>query len=106
MSDNPPDWDELLAERLHGARVLVGLTYRKPDGDDLLQFFGTVSEVHPREGIMLELEGSRAGETYRLPPDLRAFHPAPPGSYRLRQTGEMVIDPDFTSTWEITPPAH
>ena len=106
MTDEVPEWDGTLAEKLLGARILVGLTRREADGDHLLQFFGVVTDAHPRDGITLELEGSRAGETYRLPPDLRAFHPAPPGSYRLRQTGEVVIDPDYTTTWEVTPPLN
>jgi hypothetical protein len=62
--------------------------------------------VDPEAGIMLRLSGSRSGDVYTLPPDLRAFFPAPPGSYRLRETGEVVVDPDYTATWNITPPSH
>ena len=54
------------------------------------QFFGTVMGADPDEGITLRLEGSRWGELYTLPPDLRAFFAAPPGTYRLRETGEVV----------------
>lgn len=61
-------------------------------------------EADPGEGIALRLEGARAGETYRLPPDLRAFAPAPPGEYRLRETGEVVVDPDYTTSRTIDPP--
>jgi|GEM_PF-147421 len=103
-SDNQPRWDVAQAERLHGATVLVGLTFEEPEGPQLEQFFGTVMSTDPHEGITLRLEGSRSGELYTLPPDLRAFFPAPPGSYRLRQTGEVVEDPDYTTTWERTPP--
>jgi hypothetical protein len=84
--------------------VLVGLTFNEPDGPQLDQFFGTVMSTDPDEGITLRLEGSRSGEVYTLPPDLRAFFPAAPGSYRLRDTGEVVEDPDYTTTWERTPP--
>ncbi len=70
------------------------------------QFYGTVMSADPEEGITLRLAGSRSGEVYTLPPDLRAFFPARPGSYRLRGTGEVVIDPDYTTTWDLTPPRH
>jgi hypothetical protein len=37
------------------------------------------------------------GQVYTLPPALDAFFPAPKGSYTLRETGEVVIDPDHTT---------
>jgi hypothetical protein len=95
-----------MAERLNGATVLVGITYNEPTGDRLEQFYGTVMSADPEQGITLRLEGSRLGETYYLPPDLRAFFAARPGSYRLRSTGEEVVNPDYTATWSITPPAN
>jgi hypothetical protein len=94
------------AERLLGATVLVGLTFNEPSGQRLEQFYGTVMGADPEEGITLRLDGNRSGEIYTLPPDLRAFFPARPGSYRLRETGEVVIDPDYTTTWDFTPPRH
>src|SRR5262245_18931388 len=104
--DSRPAWDEASAEKLLGATVLVGMTYREPGGDRLDQVFGTVTHVEPERGITLRLEGSRAGEVFNLPPDLGALSPARPGEYRLRQTGEVVVDPDFTTTWNQTPPPH
>lgn len=62
--------------------------------------------LDPEEGVTLRLEGSRTGELFILPPDLRGFFPARRGSYRLRQSGETVIDPDYTTTWNMTPPGH
>lgn len=102
--DEPPEWDAALAGRLEGSLVLVGITYEEPGGPRLDQFFGVVETADPHEGVALRLSGNRAGELYWLPPDLRSFFPAPPGSYRLRATGEVVVDPDFTSEWTITPP--
>lgn len=95
-----------MAEKLNGATVLVGITYNEPAGDRLEQFYGTVMTADPEEGFTLRLEGSRFGETYAMPPDLRAFFAARPGTYRLRETGEEVVDPDYTVTWSITPPTH
>jgi len=105
-TDDRPEWDRAFTGKLQGATVLVGITYNEPAGERLEQFFGTVVSVDSREGITLILEGSRSGESYAFPPDLRAFFPAPPGSYRLRETGEVVEDPDYTTTWTIDPPTH
>jgi hypothetical protein len=105
-NDGRPVWEHAKAEKLKGATVLVGLTFNEPAGQRLEQFHGTVMSVDAEDGITLRLEGSRSGEVYTLPPDLRAFFAAKPGSYRLRETGEVVIDPDYTTTWEFTPPRH
>jgi len=105
-NDDRPAWEHARAEKLIGATVLVGLTFNEPAGQRLEQFYGTVMAADPEEGITLRLEGSRSGEVYTLPPDLRAFFPARPGSYRLRETGEVVVDPDYTTTWDFTPPRH
>jgi hypothetical protein len=59
----------------------------------------------PRIGLR-ETEAGLVAQTpgsfYWLPPDGRAFEEAPPGEYRLRSTGEVVIDPDYLATWTIT----
>lgn len=104
--DNRPPWDHAQAEKLRGSTVLVGLTLNEPSGQRLEQFYGTVMSADPIEGITMRLEGSRSGEVYTLPPDLRAFFPAKPGTYRLRETRETVVDPDYTATWEFTSPRH
>lgn len=98
-----PAWDHDQAERLHGSTVLVGLTYNEPAGMRQEQIFGTVMAADPDEGITLRLEGRRSGQVYTLPPDLGAFIPAKPGTYRLRSTGEIVVDPDYTTSWTSTP---
>jgi hypothetical protein len=36
-----------------------------------------------------------------LPLDLEALRPAPPGSYTLRSSGEVVVDPDLLSAWTV-----
>ena len=105
-SDGRPEWDPAQAEKLLGSTVLVGVTYDEPTGQRQEQFYGTVMTADPDEGITLRLEGSRSGEVYTLPPDLGALFQAPPGEYRLRGTGEVVTDPDYTTTWISTPPRH
>ena len=100
MDEGKPEWDECLAGRLLGAVVLVGITRITASGETQEQFYGTVDRADAG-GIDLILSGSRTGETFWLPPDPRAFYAAQPGSYRLRETGEVVENPDYTCTWTI-----
>lgn len=107
MSDNideRPVWDETVAKSIVGKVVLVGLTYLKADGEliEQQQFFGTVVSADCRKGILLSLKGQRAGEQYNLPPDTRAIEIASAREYRLRATGEVVTDPDYTAMFSIS----
>lgn len=104
--DHRPRWDDAAAQRLIGATVLIGVTHQLPEGAHQEQMFGTIIAADAQDGVSVLLEGTRAGEAYRLPPDLGSFQPARPGDYRLRSTGEVVKDPDYTSTWTVNPPAH
>ncbi len=101
------DWDRAEKEWI-GAVVLVGLTYvtQEDEFDYQVQFYGQITYIQRDWGIQLSLSGQRAGEVYDLPPQLEAFKPAPAGEYRLRSTGEVVIDPDFTTSWTIKPPLN
>ena len=83
--------------------MLVGITRLNRAGKvaEQRQFHGRVARVSREEGIVIV---NAAGEELKLPPDVRAFVPADPGEYRLRSTGEVVVDPDYTATWTITPP--
>ncbi len=103
---NRSGWDQAAADEFIGATVLVRITYNQPEGAEPSEFFGTVLSADRLDGITLRLEGNRAGEVYTLPPDLRSFFPAEEGSYRLRTTGEIVVDPDYTATWTINAPSH
>jgi hypothetical protein len=51
----------------------------------------------------MRLHGSE--EEFTLPPILEAFEPAEPGEYRLRSTGEVVVDPDVLAKFRISAPA-
>jgi hypothetical protein len=101
-----PVWNEKQAARLVGAKVLIGITRSSADDSDQEQMFGIVTSANPLDGFEVRLEGSRKGETYWLPPDLRNFSPAQPGDYRVRSTGEVVTNPDYLSTWVLEPAAR
>lgn len=101
--DSREVWNTGLAEALPGKCLLVGITYVAEDGSliEQQQFFGEVQSAHPRKGILLALQGRRTGEQYNLPPDTRSIELAAPGEYRLRSTGEVVVDPDYTVTFSL-----
>ena len=102
--DRRPPFDPDQAEALLGRLVLVGLTYVTPDGEviERVQVKGVVVRCDP---ATVHIEQADGGELLTLPPDLRPFQPAPAGSYRLRSTGEVVLDPDYLATWTIRRPA-
>ena len=94
--------DEQVATLL-GSHLLVGITYLRPDGglDRRLQFHGTVESVGED---VVGVRRADNGEIFTLPPDPGAYEPAPPREYRLKTTGEVVVDPDFTCTFDVVPP--
>jgi hypothetical protein len=106
FDDGRPSFDNEVANRLIGKLVLVGITYQSRLGEPvgMEQFFGTVSEVDSFRGIAVLLSGTHSGETKWFPPDPSAFHAAGKGQFRLRSTGEIVNDPDFTAQWTLTLP--
>lgn len=104
FDDGRPEFDHVLAKELVGKHLLVGLTYMDNHGEvkSQEQVHGHVTHVDPRSGFTMKLLGERKGEEYCLPPDTRAFERASPGEYRLRSTGEVVVNPDYTASWTIT----
>ena len=80
--------------------IIVGLTYVDQNNQitEQTQFHGTIRKISD-EGILVE-RASGQGD-YLLPPDLNALEKAAPGEYMLRNSGEVVVDPDFTSQWTV-----
>jgi hypothetical protein len=95
------DFDEVAALSLIGKYVVVGVNYTDQNGElvEQKQFHGRVVRANAREGVVLI---QPSGDEMKLPPFLRAFQPARPGEYRLRSTGEVVANPDYTCTWSVT----
>ena len=90
---------------LLGKRVLIGVTHRTLDDEvaSLEEFHGEVVRVNLDEGLVLKLP---TGEERGIPPDLSRLEPASPGNYRLKSTGEVVVDPDFTAMWTVYPKGY
>ena len=92
MSD--PTFDDLI-----GKVILIGVTYVDKE-DNLLdrkQWWGIVESASSDGGIRVALKNS--SDPCVLPPDLNAVRRAPPGEYRLKESFEMIKDPDFLTTW-------
>ena len=89
-------FDEDFAEGFVGRTLLVGVTHVGADGAVVRQ-----EQVHgvivgaSAYGIDVELRGTHEGVVWRMPPFLDELAVAAPGTYRLRASGESVVDPDF-----------
>ena len=97
------EFNEIAAQQIIGKCVVVGVTYTD-DADrpvDQTQFDGRVVRANAQEGLVLVRP---SGEEVRLPPFLKALQKASPGEYRLRSTGEVVVNPDYTCTWSVRKP--
>jgi hypothetical protein len=99
-----PYFDEEKAKAIIGKHLLVGVTYRNRNEEvtGVEQFHGEIIRATREEGIILRLGSS--GEERWVPPDLSRLEPATPGNYKLKGTGEVVVDPDFLSMWTVYPP--
>ena len=93
---------EITFSDLIGKTILIGLTYYTADDEfiERKQYWGTVIESN-KNRILVKLND---GELFGLPPDLSSIEIAPPGEYRLRSTGEVVVDPDYLTSWNINRP--
>ena len=86
-----------------GKRVLVGLTFLDSSGrvDRRTQFWGPIIRVAEGE---LTIRRVDTGEEFTLPADVGELDVAGPGTYELHDTGELVDNPDYLSSWTVTPP--
>jgi len=98
MSDKP-HFDEELAKTYIGKHLLIGITYLDPQGRmiDQKQMHGVIVRIGEEEGVVVLLHGS--DRECAFPPDLSSYHPLPPGEYRLRMTGEVIVNPDLGCDW-------
>lgn len=99
-----PRLDQSLAASYIGKHVLIDITYldHKDTFIEQKQFHGRIIRINDTEGIVVELDNS--GSEFKLPPDLRGIKKAAKGEYRLRSSGEVVVDPDLIANWTINKP--
>lgn len=86
-------------EELVGKVLLVGITYYTADNElvEQKQFYGRVIRSCDKEVCIQQNNGKELS----LPGDLGSTKRARTGEYRLRSTGEVVVNPDFLSTWDF-----
>ena len=89
-------------EKLIGKTILVGMTFYNKDDEfvEQKQSWGEIVAVTENTIFIKQQDG----EEFDIPNDPSAIEPANPGEYRLRSTGEVVENPDFLSTWDVTLP--
>ena len=90
---------EITFDELIGKVLLVGITYYTHDNEfiEQKQFYGTVTEAN--EDLIRVKQ--KDGTDFTLPPDLSSTKRARQGEYKLRSTGEVVVNPDFLATWNL-----
>lgn len=80
--------------------LLIGITILN-SSDELIaqiQVFGPIIEVNSNGIIILR---NQTQSKFSIPADFENISLANPGEYKLRSTGEIVIDPDFISSWTV-----
>lgn len=92
---------EQLQEFLKGKVFLIGLTFIDNEGEFIEQYqtHGIVSELTDNGLIRIKRKDN---SIFQMPYDKDTINKAEKGEYRLRATKEIVIDPDFLMTWEIS----
>jgi hypothetical protein len=91
--ENEEPWEAALAEKLPGQLVLVGLAYFDVDSEtpfEQQQLFGRVVFADAREGIVLSLQGRRAGERFCLPLIYGHSAKRPPESIAFDQPAKLL----------------
>lgn len=90
---------EITFESIVGKTIIVGITYIDKEENIIKtsQYVGKIIEADENQGIVIEEKNSK--EILAIPPQLSAIEIAKPGEYKLKSTGEIVVDPDLLSTW-------
>jgi hypothetical protein len=100
-------YDDDFAIGFIGKYLLVGVTRTTSDGEVISQ-----SQLHgiiistSAYGIDIELHGKNEGRNWRIPPFFDELIPAKSGSYQLKATGEVVVDPDFLFSVTVRKPVE
>ncbi len=90
---------EYFLSDMKGKSIIVGLTYTYVDGTirNRVQFSGTLEDLDQRGIVIIKADGSE----FTLPPDKDAYQKAPLGEYKMKTTGEIIVNPEFMTTWTI-----
>lgn len=97
--------DKTKVAQMINKHIIAGITIKDHDGTFLeqKQMHGDIIRINEKEGIVIKLHNSDI--EYKLPPYLNSVQVAPEGEYRFKSTGEIVVNPDFMTSWTITRPS-
>jgi len=101
--DTKPPFDAKFAQQYIGKYVLIGLSIYSSEGQLLehSQVHGVISYVSDKS-IVVDLKGAHDGQRKSFPPNIQSLSIAPPGEYTLKETKEVVNNPDLLWTWNVT----
>lgn len=104
MGVNKQILDDQKVAQMINKHIIIGITFNDFDGTFLeqKQIHGNIIRINEKEGIVVKLHDSDI--EYSLPPYLDSVEVAPEGEYRFRSTGEVVVNPDYMTSWTITKP--
>jgi hypothetical protein len=90
---------ELFPKDLINKKILVGITF--VDSNEVVfdqyQTSGVVNDIRDGLIIMMRADGSK----YQMPFDTQSMAKAKPGEYREKETGNIIVNPDYIMTWSI-----
>lgn len=86
-----------------GKHLLMSLTYLDPSGvvEHKSQTHGVITRINE---AIIAVELQDTGEEFTLPADLSALEVAAEGEYRLKPSGEVVVNPDYLVVYTIGKP--
>ena len=87
---------------LIGCTIIIGMTYVDQKGDVVRreQHHGTIIDF-VKWNLIVERSGQ---DNFYIPYDLRAMSIAPKGTYKLRESGKEIENPDLLASWIVEPP--
>ena len=90
-----PEYDEYL-----GKHLLMSLTYLDEASTvaDKAQLHGVITRINE---AIIAVDLQDTGEEFTLPADLSALTVAPEGEYRLKPSGDVVVNPDYLVVYTI-----
>ena len=93
-----PEYDEYV-----GKHLLISLTYLDDAGavDHKSQRHGIITRINE---AVIAVNFQDTGEEFTLPADMSALTAAPEGEYRLKPSGDVVVDPDYLVVYTIGKP--
>lgn len=93
-----PEYDDYV-----GKHLLISLTSLDQAGEvrHKVQMHGIITRINE---AIIAVERQNTGEEFTIPADMDALTAAAEGEYRLKPSGEVVVNPDYLTVWTIAKP--